>query len=408
MRRMARGAIAVVVVVGTAMVSGAVPGSRAATYDAPAKQVTKSGGHGRGPVALRQATVRQLRDELVVRIRTARAIDVDELRAGTGQGHRICVSVLAPTETRLCLDASGGRLRARSVAVDGTGRAASRWRAVPATIGRPAKRIVQIRAPFASFGASPGRVSWVVRTSWRDGDECRTAGRCEARLPQLGFASYSVRQPVVTGCTASGPTVVTRGRSARKRIALTFDDGPGAQTPRFLDVLRRHDVPATFFVLGRNVGGGRETLRRMIREGHAIGNHSWSHPSLAGGGQGQITSTNDAIRAATGTTPCLFRPPYGAHGPMLDGQLRSLGMLDVLWTVDTNDWQRPGASVIASRVISGARPGAIVLMHDAGGDRGQGLAALPRIITGLKARGYELVTVPQLLGLRERVRYRGA
>lgn len=407
MRTAAR-AITAATVVGTAVLSVGVPGAVAATlYDSPAKPVTLNGRYGLGPVALRQATVSQLRDELVVRIRTAKAIDVDELRAGTGPGHRICVSVFAPGESRLCLDAGGGRLKARRAAVDSTGRTTS-WRTVPATIGRPAKRIVQIRAPFASFGATPGHVSWAVRTSWRDRDECRTAGRCEARLPQLGFASYAVRQPVASGCTASGPTVVTRGPASRKRIALTFDDGPGAQTPRFLDVLRRHGVPATFFVLGQNVGGGQATLQRMLREGHAIGNHSWNHPSLAGGGQGQITSANDAIKGATGVSPCLFRPPYGAHGPVLDGQLRSLGMLDVLWTVDTNDWQRPGASVIASRVIAGARSGAIVLMHDAGGDRSQGLAALPRIITTLKARGYELVTVPQLLGLSERVRYRGA
>lgn len=408
MQRTARGVISVAAVVGTTVLSVGVPAAVATTtYDAPAKPETLSGRYGRGPVALRQTTVSQLRDELVVRIRTARAIDVDELRAGTGQGHRICVSVFAPGETRLCLDASSGKLKARRAAVDSTGRAA-RWKTVPATIGRPAKRIVQVRAPFASFGATPGHVQWAVRTSWRDRDACTSVGACESRLPQLGFASYAVRQPVATGCAASGPTVVTRGPSSRKRIALTFDDGPGAQTPRFLDVLRRHDVPATFFVLGQNVGGGKATLQRMVREGHAIGNHSWSHPSLAGGGQGQITSTNAAIQGAIGISPCLFRPPYGAHGPVLDGQLRSLGMLDVLWTVDTNDWQRPGAGVIASRVIAGARPGAIVLMHDAGGDRSQGLAALPRIITTLKARGYELVTVPQLLGLQERVRYRGA
>lgn len=397
-----------VAAVGTALMAVGLPGAWAsATYDAPAKAETLTGGYGVGPVALRQATVSQLRDELVVRIRTAKAIDVDALRSGTSPGNRICVSVFRPAETRLCLDRSQRRLQVRQASVDSSGRT-DRWRTVPATIGRPAKRIVQIRAPFATFGAAPGRISWAVRTSWRDRDECRPVGKCESRLPQLGFASYPVRQPVVTGCAASGPTVVNRGPASRKRIALTFDDGPGAQTPRFLDVLRRHGAPATFFVLGQHVSGGRTTLQRMLREGHAIGNHSWSHPNLAGGGQGQITSTNDAIRSAVGVTPCLFRPPYGAHGAALDGQLRSLGLLDVLWTVDTNDWQRPGASVIADRVISGARSGAIVLMHDAGGDRSQGLAALPRIITTLKGRGYEFVTVPQLLGLQERVRYRGA
>ncbi len=388
-----------------ALAVGPSKASAATTYDAPAKQETLTGRLGIGPTALRQATLVQLRDELVVKVTTAKRFDPRKLRVGTGPGHRICVSVVAPTETRLCLEWRGGQLIARSAQVDRSGRA-ERWRTAPATIGRPTKRTVQIRAPFASFGAKPGRISWAVGTSWRDRDACRRAGACEARLPQLGFASYPVRHTVAAGCAASGPTVVNRGPASKRRIALTFDDGPGPQTPQFLDVLKRHGVPATFFVLGQSIAGRQATLQRMVRDGHVVANHSWSHPDMAAGGQGQLTSTNDAIRAATGSTPCLFRPPYGSRSTVLDGQVRSLGMLEVLWTVDTNDWQNPGSSVLADRVINGATPGAIVLMHDGGGGRGQGLAALPRIITTLKARGYAFVTVPQLLGLPERLRYR--
>lgn len=391
-------------------VSGPAGAAVGPIHAAPAESVTLTGNAGNGPVALRQVTFGQSANDLVVRIGTAANWDPKTLRVGT-RGRRICVSTYAGPattgETRLCLGWRDGRLIARRARIDAAGKA-DRWRTVTARIGRPNGRTVQIRGPLASFGVTAGPVRWSVLTSWDGSAACNTAGACDDRLPRSGAASYEARQTVNVGCTASGPTVVNRGPRGvnPKRIALTFDDGPWALTPQFLNVLGRQGVPATFFVVGQYVGGRESVLQRMVREGHAIGNHTWGHANVSGGGQGQIASTNAAIHAATGVTPCLFRPPYGARSATLDGQLRSLGMLDVLWTVDTNDWQLPGTATIAKRVIGGAVPGAIVLMHDGGGPRGSGLAALPRIIAGLRARGYRFVTVPELLGLRQRVGYR--
>jgi peptidoglycan/xylan/chitin deacetylase (PgdA/CDA1 family) len=199
---------------------------------------------------------------------------------------------------------------------------------------------------------------------------------------------------------------VTNGPRTRRAVALTFDDGPGQYTGRVLDVLKRTGAKATFFVLGQLVTTG-ELLRRALREGHAIGNHSFNHANLSGGGMGQMTSTNAAIRRTTGYTPCLFRAPYGAVSGLLIGQARSLGMLTIQWDVDPRDWSRPGSGAImagrpasAARVLSAVHPGSIVVMHDGGGPRDQTLAALPGMIATLQRRGYRLVTVPELLGLR--------
>jgi peptidoglycan/xylan/chitin deacetylase (PgdA/CDA1 family) len=200
---------------------------------------------------------------------------------------------------------------------------------------------------------------------------------------------------------ASGP-VERRAASIRSRkVALTFDDGPAAITAGFLDLLRRHHARATFFVLGQQVAGHQALLRRMLREGSSIGNHSFNHANLGGGGaSGQIASTNAAIHRATGFTPCLFRPPYGSTGPALRGEVAAADMRSILWDVDPLDWRQPGAAAIASSVLGHVRPGSIVLSHDGGGPRAGTLAAYATIIPALQRRGYTLVTVEELLGMK--------
>jgi peptidoglycan/xylan/chitin deacetylase (PgdA/CDA1 family) len=208
------------------------------------------------------------------------------------------------------------------------------------------------------------------------------------------------RRPI--GCRASAPTVRTSGSASRRLVALTFDDGPGLYTARVLDVLRRRRVRATFFMIGSQVRGAERVLRRMLADGHALGNHTFTHANVSGGGWRQMASTQAAIRRATGYTPCVFRPPYGASSGLLSGQARQLGMNNILWNVDTFDWRRPGSWAIRSRAVGGARPGAIILLHDGGGPRAQTVAALPGIITTLRARGYGFATVPELLRLAPR------
>jgi peptidoglycan-N-acetylglucosamine deacetylase len=213
--------------------------------------------------------------------------------------------------------------------------------------------------------------------------------------------------PQLVGCTATGPALVYDEPNRGREIALTFDDGPWYQTPQFLDLLERYSVTATFFEIGRQLGEYGENgaiERRMLADGDMIGDHTWSHPDVAGAGvfaQDQIQDAADAIRTAThGFTPCLFRAPYGDLSPALISEARALGYTTIQWNIDPRDWALPGVAEIKSNVIDNARPGAIVEMHDGGGDRSQTLAALPDIIDTLRAGGYRFVTVTQLLGQR--------
>jgi len=364
---------------------------------------------GPGPVDIVRTSVVQEHDQLVWRTTTARTWRTADLRAGIGR--RICLSTHRESgaeASRLCVGAHGDRLRARVATIDAHG-LPTRWEASPATVRRPDPHTVEVRGPVATLGRATGTVRWSASSSWIGGRDCPAAGDCVDRAPSTEgrFATYETRHAVPVGCVAGGPETVTHGPAAGRRVALTFDDGPWELTSRFLDVLHHERVPATFFVNGVNFGGRTALLRRMVREGHAIGNHTWSHANVAGGGRGQIVSNQHAIEHATGFRPCVFRPPYGATSGALAAQLRSLGLIDVLWSVDTNDWRLPGAGTVASRALA-VRPGGIVLMHDGGGPRGGTLAALPTIIHGLKARGYHLVTVPELLGLPQRWRYRSA
>jgi peptidoglycan/xylan/chitin deacetylase (PgdA/CDA1 family) len=198
-------------------------------------------------------------------------------------------------------------------------------------------------------------------------------------------------------------TNVRNGPAGRRRIALTFDDGPSPYTSRILDVLEREQVPATFFVLGENVAGHEDLLSRMLADGDVIGNHSFTHVDLSKASSAELTQIDDTqntIRAATGFTPCLLRPPYGRTSKKLLGALERRHLTSTLWSVNPQDFLRPGTAKIRQRVLAGVKPGSIILTHDGGGDRSQTVAAIPSIVRTLKARGYTFVTVTDLLGLR--------
>jgi peptidoglycan/xylan/chitin deacetylase (PgdA/CDA1 family) len=206
----------------------------------------------------------------------------------------------------------------------------------------------------------------------------------------------------VVGCRSSG-TAAHRGGPPRKEVAFGFDDGPWTDTPAFVRMLEREHARATFFMIGRQLGPqDRSLLLRELRDGDVLGDHTFSHPDLALGGdvRGQLESTIAAIRSLSGYTPCVFRPPYGAYNPSVLKTARSLGLSTVLWDVDPADYADPGAGAIEQRVLAQVRPGSIVISHDGGGPRGQTLAAYPGIIAKLRARGYRIVTVLELLGYR--------
>ena len=218
-------------------------------------------------------------------------------------------------------------------------------------------------------------------------------------------ARAAVAQPPalfhIVGCRSHGGPY--RGGPARREVALGFDDGPAADTPAFLAMLERNHATATFFMIGRQISPAfRAMLRRELRDGDALGDHTYSHPNLlaTGGVRGQLAEPLAAIRALTGYTPCVFRPPYGAYDASVVATARSLGLATVMWNVDPTDWAQPGTGAIVQRVLAQVRPGSIVISHDGGGPRGQTLAAYPAIIAALHARGYRLVTIPELLGFR--------
>jgi peptidoglycan-N-acetylglucosamine deacetylase len=204
------------------------------------------------------------------------------------------------------------------------------------------------------------------------------------------------------GCRAAGTSFRLAGPSARRLVALTFDDGPGPLTPAFLDVLERERVPATFFPVGRLIAGQEPLLRRMLAGGSTLGNHTFTHAHVATGGRQEMLAAQGTIRAATGYVPCVFRAPANKHSPLLVREARALGMNTVQWSVDSRDWTGHTARASWARVTGLVHPGAVVLFHDGGRHASRTLAALPHVIRSLRARGYRFVTVPALLALAPR------
>ena len=187
--------------------------------------------------------------------------------------------------------------------------------------------------------------------------------------------------------------------TGNKVIALTFDDGPGPHTAHLLDILDQYGAKATFFLIGSKVSSQANVVRSIHARGHQLGNHSWSHPELpklpVDQIAGEIDRTNDAIKQATGVTPIVMRPPYGAvNGTVLE-QLRLRGMSSILWSVDTRDWADRNSDIVCSRAVAGARPRAIILMHDI---HQTSVGAVPCILSALKQQGYLFVTVQGLIG----------
>jgi peptidoglycan/xylan/chitin deacetylase (PgdA/CDA1 family) len=189
---------------------------------------------------------------------------------------------------------------------------------------------------------------------------------------------------------------------SRPYLALTFDDGPHVtNTPRLLKILEERNVKATFYVVGRNVREYPALLRRMVAEGHEIGNHSWDHPPLSSLGPDkirlQLHKTHDAVLKAAGYQMRTMRPPYGATNLRVRQIcLQDFGYPAIIWSVDPLDWKQPGAEEVERLIIQGAHPGAIILVHDI---HAATVDAMPKAIDELLARGYHFVTVSQLLNL---------
>jgi len=222
---------------------------------------------------------------------------------------------------------------------------------------------------------------------------------------RAGITSSRAQATALTGAgrLARHGRRLTRAGAAPE-VALTFDDGPNPPyTGQILGILARYQVPATFFCVGLQASAHPADVARMAAAGHGLGNHTWSHPFLPDLTRAQLAEqldrTDEAVsRAArTGAGPGLFRPPYGSRSPDVLRWLGERGSPIVLWDVDPSDWARPGAAVIAGRVLMQTRPGTIVLMHDGGGNRSQTVAALPLVIEGLLDRGFRFTRLDALL-----------
>lgn len=192
-----------------------------------------------------------------------------------------------------------------------------------------------------------------------------------------------------------------------KQAALTFDDGPDVYfTTQILDILKRNNVKGTFFIVGTRAEANPEMVKRIVADGHAIGNHTWDHPDLVKLTPDQIRSelnrTDQLLSQLVGYHPALFRPPYGATNASDVQLISSLGYKIIDWSVDTRDWAGTPAPQIMDYVHKEFRPGGIILEHCAGGKNenlSNTVTALPEIISTLKAQGYSFVTVPNLLNI---------
>jgi peptidoglycan/xylan/chitin deacetylase (PgdA/CDA1 family) len=187
----------------------------------------------------------------------------------------------------------------------------------------------------------------------------------------------------------------------RRDVALTFDDGPSPYTPPILRTLTRWHAKATFFAIGYAVRHFPGFVRDEARAGFEIGDHTETHAYLQQLSPleqvHEVEDQAEALRHVGAPSPVLFRPPYGSFDATTMSILHSQRMLMVLWSVDTSDYARPGVAHIVDAALSGVTRGSIILLHDGGGDRSETVAALPKIIRGLRRRHFHLVTVAQLI-----------
>ncbi len=231
-------------------------------------------------------------------------------------------------------------------------------------------------------------------------------------VPALTCAA-SAAAAITAGYQSMAPTGQWYGRTftglARRsrEIALTYDDGPNdPDTQRMLEVLAKHSIHATFFLIGRYVQQRPDIVREIVQAGHVVGNHTFTHPLLIFKSEAEIrqelTQCRDALRDAIGEPSNLFRPPFGGRRPAVLRIAHELGLEPIMWNVTGYDWNAPPADKIESKVAKQIRGGDVILLHDGGhkhmgADRSQTVIATDKLIAGYKAEGYEFVTIPQMM-----------
>ena len=234
----------------------------------------------------------------------------------------------------------------------------------------------------------------------RHGSGAGSAHRARSQVPDSVNDLGVLEHKQVGGVLAYTPYVRLTTRR-RRDLALTLDDGPGPYTSKIIDILKRERAVATFFTIGDQARSYPRLVAAVARAGSEVGDHTETHAYLQRVSSteqaSQIEDAAEAIRHAGAPSPSLFRPPYGSFDATTLSILHQQRLLMVLWSVDTSDYARPGTPEIVFTALSAASPGAIILMHDGGGDRAETVAALPAIIRGLRRRHFHLVTVSQLV-----------
>lgn len=258
--------------------------------------------------------------------------------------------------------------------------------------------------PIGSLSVLTVQISQPEVTQLQQLQQQQAAARAAAQAAALAEAE---KQRLTYSAPDSFKGAVVRSaqlKVARDAIALTFDDGPWeGTTAQILDILHQENVKATFFWVAQAAQSQQELARRVVNEGHAVGNHTWHHPYEP---MDEATAAREIDRAAkifneiTGLHTTLFRPPGGYLNNGLVDYAKNQGYTVVLWSAESRDTDYTAdTQTYINNVLASAAPGGIILMHDGGGDRSKTVAALPTIIKSLKAQGYRFVTVPELLKL---------
>jgi peptidoglycan-N-acetylglucosamine deacetylase len=351
-------------------------------------------------VQLQHAGLSQKGRELILSVRTSEPVALAKLEPHAdprrAAARYLCLEMgaaLADPFFRFCL---GGRKTNRRLGLEKVsplGHPEKKlW--VRATVKRPQPQKLVIALVPQEVGLRPDRYRWGVSRS----SGCKVRSKCAETSRGAGINTFRLRPVRAVGCTGGSAGLVTNGPRDRPVVALTFDDGPSDYTDDFLKVLREKGVHGTFFEIGQEMPGREEVMRQILAEGNELGDHTMNHVEYPG--YDQIAGAAARIRAYTHFKPCLFRPPGGGVNAGILAGAGSLGMRTINWDVDPQDWSLPGTGAIYSNIVSHARNGSIILMHDGGGPRGETLAALPQVIDALRARGFGFATVSELLGYR--------
>jgi len=366
------------------------------------------------PLGVQTASLTQMGQDLVWQLELTHSFSPGALRR---KHESLCLLIERPSNGsvagQVCL---AGPLRDQaspSLLWSAVGRVGS-GPAVPiaATVTRSSDR--ELTASFlpSSIGLQYRPLRWQVLSTARV-PGCTPAAPGTATCSTLFPATPAVvvlHIPRLVGCVPSGPNWVFTGPRKLREIALTFDDGPWDTPPtaEFVQELARLHEPATFFEIGEHIpeyDPHGTVEREMLADGDMIGDHTWSHPDMLGLSASeqreQLSLAAAAIRKATGGfEPCLFRAPYGAVDPSLLKLARSMGFTTIQWDIDPRDWALPGESEIIDNVLDNAHNGGIIEEHFGGGPRYETLDALPEEVAGLRKRGYQLVTLTQMLGYK--------